>query len=450
MKAKKVLALALTAAISAASLAGCAGSTTGGSTSATGSGAGDAKATVNIFQFKVEAKDAFQKAVNQYVSEHPNVTINLETVGGGDDYAAALKTKMESDPPTIFNVGGPQDVSDWSSKLQDLSDQPWVQHALKDTLDDVTVSGKIYGMPFDLEGYGFVINRQIFEDAGVSFDSMLTFDGMKKGFDTLKAKIDSGAMKDKYPNLEAVMEYPAKEQWVVGDHDENPILAQDFSSATEAFNAKELPFKAADAYKTMVDFQASYTTNAKTTGTLNSVDYSTCLEGGLAIERVAAIEQGNWVSPSVEATDASVLAKLDMLPYPVPGYSDGKYCTGVPMYWAVNKDANDADKAAAEDFLNWMYQSDEGKQIIINDAKFVPAFDNYDGLEPSDPLGKRLLEASKAGNTMPGWVYNGVPKATAWSEKVVGADVQKYLSGDMTWDALVQDAKDQWKTMRAS
>ena len=53
-----------------------------------------------------------------------------------------------------------------------------------------------------MEGYGFVINKQMFEDAGVSVDSMMNFEGMKAGFDTLKEKIDNGEMKDKYPNLE--------------------------------------------------------------------------------------------------------------------------------------------------------------------------------------------------------------------------------------------------------
>ena len=81
----------------------------------------------------------------------------------------------------------------------------------------------------------------------------------------------------------------------------------------------------------MVDFQASYTTNADNTANLNSVDYTASLEGGLAIERVASIKQGNWVAPAVETTDPEVLAKLDMLPYSVPGYSDGKYFVGVSV-----------------------------------------------------------------------------------------------------------------------
>ena len=39
------------------------------------------------------------------------------------------------------------------------------------------------------------INKEMFEAAGVDVDSMMDFEGMKKGFDTLKEKIDSGEVK---------------------------------------------------------------------------------------------------------------------------------------------------------------------------------------------------------------------------------------------------------------
>lgn len=46
------------------------------------------------------------------------------------DLGAALRSKFQSgQEPTIFNIGGPQGVEDWTSKLEDLSDQPWVNEA---------------------------------------------------------------------------------------------------------------------------------------------------------------------------------------------------------------------------------------------------------------------------------------------------------------------------------
>ena len=88
-----------------------------------------------------------------------------------------------------------------------------------------------------------------------------------------------------------------------GDHDANVALTHDFKTPNEAYAADSLPGTGFEDYKKMVDFQASYTTNANNTANLNSVDYTTSLEGGLAIERVACIKQGNWVAPAVETTD---------------------------------------------------------------------------------------------------------------------------------------------------
>lgn len=440
MKAKKIIAVALAAAISVTAFAGC---NSGGNKSSSGE-----KVTFSIFNYKIEAKEAFEKAIKSYEKANPNVSITMESVGGGEDYTGPLKAKLTSAPPALFCVGGPIGFDTYKDTLEDLSDQPWVSQALDGTLDDATYDGKVYGMPFALEGYGIVINRQMFEDAGVTYDSMLTFEGMKKGFDTLKEKIASGAMKEKYPQLEAVMEYPAKETWVVGDHDINAALAVDFKNAKEAFASDTLPFTANDAYKKMIDFQISYTKHADNPGLLNSVNYSQSLDGGLAIERVAAIEQGNWISPTVDTVDPKMLEKLDILPFPVPGYSEGKILSGVPQYWAVNKKVADNQKKAAKDFLNWLYQSDEGKKIIIQDAKFAPPFKNYDGLEPSDPLTKRVITDTKAGKATNGWVYLGVP--STWSSKVAGAAVQKYISGQSDWDGVIKTCKDQWEALRKS
>src|SRR5690606_31713562 len=91
---------------------------------------------LDIFQFKVEIAKQLEEAIEAYEEENPNVKVNLETVGGGDDYGAALRAKFASgSEPAIFNVGGPQDVEDWMHKLEDLSDEPWVDLALPGVVD---------------------------------------------------------------------------------------------------------------------------------------------------------------------------------------------------------------------------------------------------------------------------------------------------------------------------
>lgn len=437
MKTKRVAAMGILVAIMAAMAAGC----------SNGGGSDSAKTEITIYQSKIEANEGYKKAIEAYEASHPDVKINLEAVTG-NDFGASLKAKMQSDPPTIFSVGGFQDLKDYGDILEDVSDLELLNHALEGTTDMFTKDGKILAVPLYMEGYGFVVNRQIFEDAGVDFDSMMTFDGMKAGFDTLKSKIENGEMKEKYPNLEAVMEYPTKELWIAGDHDANVALTHDFTTAQEAYDSDTLAGTGFADYKTMVDFQAGYTTNADNTANLNSVDYTTSLEGGLAIERVAAIKQGNWVAPAVETTDSAVLEKLDMLPYSVPGYSDGKYFVGVSGYWAIHSGATDEQKKVAKDFINWMYSDAEGQKIVVENCKFVPPYDNFGDLKASDPLSQRIMDANAAGNTMNGWVYSGAPNT--WGQQAAGVEVQKYLAGEATWEEVTKSCIAQWETMRAA
>lgn len=402
MKAKKLVAVGMTVLMLGGLFVGC------GNSADTSTGANSGKnVKITIFQSKIEANEGYKKLIAAYEKDHPNVEINLEAVTG-NDFGASMKAKMQSDPPTIFSVGGFSDMKDYGDVIEDVSDLDIMQHALKGTTDTFTKDGKVYAIPLYMEGYGFVINKQMFEDAGVSVDSMMNFEGMKAGFDTLKEKIDNGEMKDKYPNLEAVMEYPTKELWIAGDHDANVALTHDFKTPNEAYAADSLPGTGFEDYKKMVDFQASYTTNANNTANLNSVDYTTSLEGGLAIERVACIKQGNWVAPAVETTDPQ--------------------------------------KAAAKDFINWMFTDSEAQKIVVNDCKFIPPYDNFDGIKASDPLSQRIMDANNSGNTMNGWVYSGAPNT--WGQQVAGVEVQKYLAGEADWDEVTKTCIEQWSELR--
>lgn len=402
--------------------------------------------TVDIFEFKVEIADALKEAVNLYMATHPNVKVNLEIVGGGDDYGAALRTKMQSsDQPEIYNIGGPQDVVDWASKLEDLSDQAWIPNVVSGLLDDVTKDGAIYGMPMSIEGYGFVYNKAIFEAAGIDAAKLKTFDEIDKAFGELKAKIDAGELKDQFPALEAVLEYPTKEKWVTGMHTSNIALGQEFANCTEAFNAKTVEFKYADQLKDLIDLQIKYTADADNPAALNAVDYSMQVGGGLAIERVAVIQQGNWIYPEVVNMDKALADNLGIIPIPLKGVSEGNTPVGVPMYWAVNSTSSEEDKACAKDFLNWLYQSDEGKDIVVNNFSFIPPFTNYGDMKPKDPLGAAISDAATAGTIAP-WVFNGCP--TSWAENILGAEIQSYVGGEKTWDQVIDTVTQSWAELR--
>jgi maltose transport system substrate-binding protein len=422
---KKIIALACTLALTVGVLAGCKNSET-------------EKVTVDIFQFKVEAKDALEKATNEYMNEHKNVTINIQTVGGGDDYGAALKSKFASgQEPTIYNIGGTQDAIDWKEKLEDLSDQPWVSNAFDGSLEAVKIDGKLYGMPFNQEGYGFIYNKEILQKAGIEPDSIKTYSDLEEAVKLLDSKKDE-------LGIEAVFALPGKETWVTGLHLSNVAFSNEFNNVVDVFNANKIDFKYNDGLKKLLDLQIKYAFKPDGTNkSINSVDYSTQVEQKFSLGKVAIIQQGNWAFGSIDSVDSELAQNIAILPMPIEGVIESSIPVGIPMYWAVNSNQDDSVKEAAKDFLNWLYTSDKGKEMIIKDFKFIPAFKGYEGenLQPSDPLAKDVLKYSNNGNTMP-WVFMGYP--TGWGMDKLGVDIQNYISGDITWNQLVENAKSTW------
>lgn len=440
---KKLVALAITSVMMMSSLAlgGCSSKS-----AQTSTGDQKDKVTLNIFQFKVEVKEELEKAAKEYSEKHPNVKININTVGGGDDYGAALRAKIQSgEEPAIFNIGGPQDVKDWKARLVDLSGESWVKESIKGVLDGVTEDKKIYGMPFAVESYGLIYNKEIFKDAGIDASKINSYDSLEAAVKKLDSEIKSGKLKDKYPQLEAVFEMPAKETWITGLHSSNVALAQEFNSSLDSFKSDKVQFKYKDGFKSLIDLQANYSPNANSKGKLNAVDYATQVGQGIAIERVAIIQQGNWIFNDVDKTDEKVAKKLDILPIAIKGGKGDSIALGVPMYWAVNNKVSKEQQQAAKDFLNWLYTSDEGKDIIVNKFFFIPPFKGYEKYPAKDALSVATERYIKEGKTIP-WVFMGYP--TDWGMNVVGKDIQKYLAGKMTWDEVIKDSQDQWTTMR--
>ncbi|WP_053368486.1 ABC transporter substrate-binding protein [Bacillus sp. FJAT-27245] len=413
-------------------LAGCSSS----SSSSKDSDSKKKDVSIDIFQFKVEFKDQFEAVAKKYEKENKGVKINITTVGGGEDYGAALRSKFASGKePAIYNVGGPQDVEDWKSKLADLSDTKAAEAALEGTLDGVTVDGKVMGLPYNQEGYGLIYNKAIFEKAGINPDDIKSFAALEEAVKTLDSK-------KKELGLQAVFALPAKETWVTGLHLSNAFLAGEFDgNVLKAFEAKNVDFTYGDSFKKVLDLQNEYSAQP-----VVSLDYSKQVEELFSLQKVALIQQGNWVYGSIAGIDQEFADNgIGLLPIPVEGYKEDSIPVGIPMYWGVNSNKDEATIKEAKKFLDWLYTSDEGKETVLNDFKFIPAYSGYDSSKISDPLAKDIYKYAEEGKTI-GWTFMGYP--TGWGQDTLGIEIQKYVSGKANWDDVVKTSKEAWEKAR--
>ena len=450
---KKLTALILAAMLcSSAVMAGCSTSnkndtnkSSGGTESKTESTSGEA-VKITIKQFKAEIDEQLGQAIEKYKTVAPNVTIEYQSIGAGTDIGTVLKADMAAGTmPTIFNAIGPSEYQVYKDYLEDLSDQPWVEHASKGTLDLLTVDGKTYGLPVSTEGLGLVVNKKIFDDAGIDISNLKTMDDFDKAFKALDDKIKDGSIKDieSAKNLKAVTAVQGAETWVLGDHAENIFLVPEFEGDPfKAYDSKTIEMKYADTYKDYTDMMLKYSEFADNGKGAVAYTYSSNAIPDLASGKIAVIQQGNWAYGEIAKISEDVAKNLTLLPIPIGGENqDAAMVSILSQYWVVNKQANDAEKKAAKDFLNWLYQSEEGKDIIVNSFGFIPVFDNYGDMTPSDPLSKAVVQLSKDGKVVNA-VFKGTPDG--WGQNTFGAAVQGYLSGDKTWDEVVKTAQDGW------
>ncbi|WP_157950174.1 ABC transporter substrate-binding protein [Vallitalea okinawensis] len=392
---------------------------------------------LDIFQFKVEIVEQLDSLIADFESEYPYISVNLDTTGGGEDYGAALKARMNSgNMPAIFNVPGPTERQLWFDYLEDLSNEPWVEVTSAGLLDNITQEGKVLGQPMNIEGYGVMYNRTILHEAGITDEEIKGVNSLS-ALRELFAKVDT---KKSELGLEATMGWSVggTAWWVAAYHtfnvpfamQEDPLAYVDELNNGTAIIAENERF---DEFQNLIDTFIEYSYPD-----VGSIDYEKQYSD-FAAGKTAFMQQGNWTINQLLEIDP----ELDIAFLPIPLGDGGKNDSipvGVPNYWVVNSKLDDSVKDAAILFLNYIAMSERGHQFLIDDAKFIPAFTNVDATE-ADPLAQSILEYSSTGKTIP-WVWHAFP--AGMNETDAKQAFQDYVSGNKTWIEVLEFLDTKW------
>ncbi len=412
--------------------------------------AGGRDVDVEILQYKIEIEEALKEATETYMKLYPNVHITVDTMGGQDTVETLYKAKIASgEMPDIFNCTGPVSCKIYADYLEDLSDQPWVDKANAGMLDLDKVGDKIYGMPVTTEGMGLITNKAMFEAVGIDVSTLDTYDKIDEAFNTLQTAIDKGELKDQFPNLQNVTAVQAGATWVLGNHAINVALTPEFNGDVFACaDADEVSFEYKQSYIDYTNLQLKYSAGKDDPSKCITIEYTDAVQDLLANGKVAVIQQGNWIYNDVAKIDQTIADSLVYLPVPIKGYKEDCIFSIVSNYWCVNKQSDDDVRDACKHFLNWLYQSDTGKNIVVNEFGFTPVFNNYGDLKPSDPLTQNMVEFLENGKAI-SMVYRGAPTGEDYTMNVFGANVQGVLAGKMTWDECFDKSAKEWASRRA-
>ena len=403
------------------------------SNSEDGNGNGDV--VVDVFNIKVETKDQLEAMIEKYESENENVDIRLSTVGGGADASSALQAKFSSnEEPAIFLLGGLSDVEKYQSYLLDVSEMESAKTAIEGTLQGSTIDDTPYGIPLNIEGFGWMINKEIFKSAGVDPASIASYDDFVKAVETIDSKKEE-------LGLDAVFGYSGKEDWVTSQFS-NHFTSPEFENDIQvAYEAGELTYKYGDRMKEYTDLLTEYNVQP-----ILSLDYSTSVEGLFANDKVAIIHQGNWIVPSLGSIDPEFSEKkLGILPLFVDSDDEGYISAGPSWFWGVNKEKDEKVVEASKDFLDLMYTSDYGKQQIVEEFQYIPAHEGYEIDSITDPVSKEIYQYLLDGKSRV-WAHNQYPNG--FFSTVLFPEYQKYLNGDISWEDFENTTSSKYKEMR--
>ncbi len=521
MKSFKKIAALLVAATTALTLvAGCTNSnatkvtttaapadgTSADATAATTKAPVDGKFDFYIFNTKGENADALQAAVDAYSAE-TGQSIKVFSLGSGTNSDDALNTEMNSsNMPTIFSIMNLQALKGWveGGYALDLSqaadpDFKAMADAIPSNLYLTNDSVTNYGIPYNVEGYGYVVDKLMLADlfGADNVDSVLadiktaTYAEWEALVLAVDAYIQSGtaasvtlsgnahalaaAKGELASKLTGVFATAGSQTWTYGDHFLNVAIDAVFADASAAANATPEQLDSLKgpllAYAKALDLKTSHaagTDAALPRGpefintTTASYDASVQL---LADHKALFLKQGNWVYGNIEKVNAEIVKTLTFLPVKMPFTADDIKASGltvekmsqsipvfVPNYYAINAKSSAEEQQKAEAFLVWLNTSDAGKKFVVEDMAFIPY--NADPATTTLPnsLGQSILEYLATGDTITN-AYAGAP--ANWAGATVGLKVMESYLTKETWtdadyEAIANYAIDQWKTMAAS
>ncbi|MDR6124037.1 raffinose/stachyose/melibiose transport system substrate-binding protein [Bacillus sp. SLBN-46] len=427
---KKVFSLCVSLMLLLAVLSACADKTEPSSSNNASGGGGKSqeKKVITVLQLKREIVDQLKEMATEYQKTHPN--IEFQFLGGQDDYNTALKSAFASgNAPDVFTNNGDADAVLWKDRMVDLSNEPWVKDMVEIAKPPITVDGKIYGMPYNIEGFGYIYNKDLFEKAGI-----------KETPKTL-SELEEVAKKLKAAGITAFVN-AWQENFTMGKQGFNAVFArqEDPRKWMEDLNNGKVTFKGngqTEDYMKLLDLNKKYgNKDAMTT------DYNTSMAKFVAGEG-AIIQQGSWTQPVLDQMGS----KLNLGMFPIPINDDVKaneeMFAFAGNYWSINKDSKVIPEV--KEWLNWLVTDPAGQKYIVEKFKFIPAFTNIKFTnEQLGPLATALTAYTDKGLS-DGRYYNMLPSGY---EKEFGSIFQAYVADKLTKEQTLEKLDEAMNTLR--
>jgi raffinose/stachyose/melibiose transport system substrate-binding protein len=382
---------------------------------------------LDFMHSKSHLGEQYRGLADEFEKVNPNIKVIDETLGGSADWQTILKGRFAADEgPDVFNIEGPAQYELWSENIADLTGEPFTETAIASALKALNINGRQYGMPVNFEGYGYIYNKDIYADAGIT------------ALPTTHSELAAVAQKLEDAGHTAFGTGYAT-WWVVGLHmlniafaqQDDPIEFMDDLTKGTASIAKNKVFQ---DLKNLVDLTVEYgEDNPLTTDHNRQIQL-------IANGDVAMIQQGVWKEVPIFKANPDI--KIGLVPLLINDDTKmDRVPVGVPWYFVVNAQSTTAEQEAGKKFLDFMANSDVGRRYAVEEFGFIPAFKGVSG-EGLGGVGQDILAFAEKDKTIP-WVFGMWPDGFAQQDAF--NNLQAYVAGKQSWEETLQSLDESWQ-----
>lgn len=409
------------------------------------------KGSVYYLNFKPEVSSVWEELAKKY-SEETGVEMKVVTAASGN-YESTLKSEIaKKDAPTLFQINGPIGYQSWKDYCMDLKDSKFYEQLTDKSLAIQGDDGGIYGVPYTIEGYGIIYNNAIMQKymsldgAKIkSVDEINHFAKLKEVVEDMQSKKDKLGIKGVFG---ATSLMPG-EEWRWHTHLANVAVNKEYEDKN-VNDMDEIEFTHNEKFKNVFDL---YLHNSSTDPKMLGSKAVNDSMAEFALGQVAMIQNGNWAWNQIVEVQGNVVKEDDVKFLPIycglAGEENQGLCIGTENYFAINKQASEANRKAAVDFVNWLISSETGKDYMTNKLGNIAPFQSFSDKEkPQDPLAREILNSMESGKKSIPWIFTTFPSQTFKDH--FGAALLEYAQGTGDWNHVVDTVKTQWKSEKAA
>jgi raffinose/stachyose/melibiose transport system substrate-binding protein len=413
----------LSAVMSVSLLAGCAGGNQAGS-SESGDSKGKAKTIdLKLFISQPRFKDQYDKHITAFVAKEKaeknlDIKIQLE-MPNQENAAQILKTRLASnDAPDVFNVHAVNEAPAFykAGYLEDLSKQPFVGKLLDSVKPSVTIDNKVIAVPLETLSWGYLYNKKIFSDVGITPPTTLT---------EMKAVVAKLKEKNVTPFL---LSY--QEAWIpqlflplaVG-----ALVNTENKDFVERMNKDQGSFSEMKSMFNIIDLVNANGTDKALE--VNGDDGAAAFAAGKAAMWI----QGPWYAESILKSNKDI--DFGVAPLPI---NDNPKATLIDLSTSTSLAVSPTskNKDVALDFVNYILD-DKASSDLYQSLKFNPVATTHK--YETYPWVKDALAYVNEGKSYQDLV---MPKSV---KDEVGKALQSYFGKRMTQDEVIKALDKSWK-----